>query len=98
MIERLLKIIKDDGRSLRELSLAAKLGPNYAVQLINRWKKTGEYPFDKFLMLLDVLNVSRPYVFSGIEMNTEEEELLHLFSALSETQKNNFLEILRSVH
>ncbi len=89
--------IEQDGRSLRKLSQDANLGPNYVFQLIDRWEKTNKHPFIKFLLLLDELNVSRPYIFSGVHMTIEEEEILRLFSALSEKQKNNFLEILRSI-
>ena len=60
--DRLLKAIEKDERSPRAISLAAKLGPNYLAQMIER----GTAPSTTALVsLCDVLGVSVTYLFMG---------------------------------
>lgn len=83
---RLLKVIEDDGRDMKAISLAAKCGPNYVQQMIKDGKKPGT---DRFVRLLGVLG--RPaslYVILGAELTAEQEELMGLvFGVPEETQK-----------
>lgn len=91
---RLLKAIEGDGRSPRAISLAAKLGPNYLAQMIER----GTAPSTQALVsLCDVLNVSVTYIFTGANMTPDQEELLRLSAELPERQKELLIEMARQL-
>lgn len=91
---RLLKAIEDDRRSDRKLSIDAGLGPNYVQQMKNDAKNTGAVAVIK---LCSALNVSTAYIFAGIELTPETEEVLKLFSRLDADLKDRILGILRSM-
>lgn len=90
--ERLIAAIDADDRSERRISLDAGLGPNYVGQLI----KNNGAEVDSVLKLCAALNLSVSYIFTGVEMNTLDEEMLIRFSALPLDQKQAFASLLRS--
>ena len=77
---RLVEVIEADKRSKRDISLAAKFGPNYVQQMI----KNGKQPtMDNFLDLLDVLGLAHTfYILTGIEFGPEDEEFLRIALAM----------------
>jgi hypothetical protein len=91
---RLLKAIESDGRSPRAISLAAKLGPNYLAQMIER----GTAPSTPALVALcNVLGISVTYVFTGAHMTPDQEELLRLAAEMPDRQKDLLIEMARQL-
>ena len=92
--DRLMKSIEADGRSPRAISLAAKLGPNYLTQMIER----GTAPSTPALVsLCDVLGISLTYVFTGANMSPDQEELLRLSAEMQDHQKDLLVEMARQL-
>ena len=92
--DRLMKSIEADGRSPRAISLAAKLGPNYLTQMIER----GTAPSTPALVsLCDVLGLSLTYVFTGANMTPDQEELLRLSAEMQDHQKDLLVEMARQL-
>jgi hypothetical protein len=92
--DRLMKSIEADGRSPRAISLAAKLGPNYLTQMIER----GTAPSTPALVsLCDALGISLTYVFTGANMTPDQEELLRLSAEMQDHQKDLLVEMARQL-
>jgi transcriptional regulator with XRE-family HTH domain len=92
--DRLMQAIERDVRTPRAISLAAKLGPNYLSQMLDR----GTSPSTQALVVLcDILGVSLTYIFTGAEMSREDEELLRLASDLPGKQKDLLIEMARQL-
>lgn len=91
--ERLLAAIEADGRSLREISRTAGLGPNFISQM----KKDKKGPsVDNFLKLTEALNVSAIYVISGVSMSSADERLLEHAAGLGDEDKEALLRVMRA--
>jgi hypothetical protein len=89
-----MQSIEADGRSPRAISLAAKLGPNYLTQMIER----GTAPSTPALVsLCDVLGISLTYVFTGANMTPDQEELLRLSAEMQDHQKDLLVEMARQL-
>ena len=73
---RLATAIEADTRSKRDISLAAKLGPNYVQQML----KNGKQPTVENLMsLLEVLGYAKMFfVLTGVEFDDEDEEFIRV--------------------
>ena len=83
--QRLIQAIESDGRSLREISLTAKCGPNYVQQMLRDRKEPGS---DRLARLLDVLGgPSALYVLTGISATDEDLEMLRLLQQLPAAAK-----------
>lgn len=98
-LERLVSEIhkhKDQtGKSYREMSMAAGLGPNFVTQLLaNDWK---EPLFGNVVRLCDELHVSITYIVTGAEMTRTHETVLSRMSALPEHQQQAFLAFLHTL-
>lgn len=77
---RLVSAIEHDGRSLREISFAAKCGPNYVQQMIKDGKAPGS---DRLGRLLDVLgSATSLYVLTGVKVSEEDLEVLRIIQSL----------------
>lgn len=77
--DRLVAAIKnalDAGQSGRDISRAAKLGPNYVSQFLS--SDTRAPRLDEFFRLMEVLDVSPAAILLGFEMDRETQELLQL--------------------
>lgn len=90
--ERLIAAIEADDRSYRAISLDAGLGPNYVGQLV----QNNGAEVESVLKLCAALNLSVSYVFTGVTMNTLEEDTLIRFSALSADQQQAIFQLVRS--
>ena len=90
---RLYDAIDRDERSARCIRQAAGLGPNYVGQMRPKGKSPGA---EAVVQLCATLDVSLVYVFTGAHMTRAEEEVLTLFSAASDSQKDSLLSLLRS--
>lgn len=94
---RLLAVIEADGRSLREISIAAGLGQNFISQMIRKGDKYPGPAVESVRRICEALNVSAAYIFTGSKMTPEVEELVRLFSRCSEEQKTSLIQMLRSL-
>lgn len=92
--DRLIAAIRGDGRSLRSISLEAKLGPNFVSQLLKTTRIPG---VDQFLRLTTVLGVSPTKILTGVEMTPEDEELLQLASRLSDGGRAHLLSLFQEL-
>lgn len=93
--ERLKEAINNDGRSLRAISMAAGLSPNYLTQALADGKEPG---INKLMAILDSLGAaSRSYVLIGQKTTPEDEEFLRLLLALSPEVRANALDFFRSL-
>jgi lambda repressor-like predicted transcriptional regulator len=92
--QRLIDAIERDGRSLRAISKAADLGPNFLFQMIDR----GTMPSAQAVVsLCQVLGISLTYVFTGAEMTPQDEELLRLSAGLVGEQKELLVQLARQL-
>ena len=83
--QRLIKAIEEDGRSYREISMAAKCGQNYVQQMIHNGKEPGA---DRLARLLDALGgPSALYVLTGITASRDDLEMLRLIQTLPPAAK-----------
>lgn len=90
--QRLLDAAEKTGRSDRSISLAANLGPN----ALNEIRNTDKEPsVDRALKLIQAIGVSRSYVFLGVEITPEVEELVMLLGQASPAAQKGFAEFLR---
>lgn len=91
---RLIAAIKADGRSLRSISLSAKLGPNFVGQFVKSTKVPG---VDQFLKLTTVLGVSPTKILTGVEMTPDDEELLQVAMHLSDHGRAHLLSLFQEL-
>lgn len=83
--QRFIEVVEADGRSMRKLSLDAKLGQNYVQQVIKDEKSAR---MGNVLKVLSEIGSSASlYVVSGIRFTPEDEELLRALAALPEGAK-----------
>lgn len=78
----------DSGRSMRDISLAAKVGPNYVSQFMEKGSKPS---VDKFLKLARELDVSPIYIIAGFHMTRQTQELVEVFEELSPERRESLL-------
>ncbi|AGT09978.1 hypothetical protein [Paracoccus aminophilus] len=91
-ISRLKAAIDDDGRSLRAISTAAGLGPNYLEQTFNR----GSSPVQqKLAAILDELGQDAAvFVYTGVRANAQTIEYLNLLAEAPEDLRQSTLDLL----
>ncbi len=92
--QRLLAAVDNDGRSGREISVAAGLGVNYIAELRNAGK---DPRVKKIIKLADELGVSLSYVFLGVEATPEDEALLMEMRQMSEEQRRHLLGLVQAL-
>lgn len=89
---RLEAAIKDCGKSLREISLAAGKGPGYLHSVFVEGK---EPTVTNLLKICRAADVSVYRVLGGFEMTSETEELLKLLSLADDDLKRSLLLLLQ---
>lgn len=90
--QRLLDAAEKTGRSDRSISRDAGLGPN----ALNEIRNTAKEPsVDRTLKLIKAIGVSRSYVFLGIEMTQEVEQIVELLGQASPTAQKGFAAFLQ---
>ncbi|MCO5092639.1 XRE family transcriptional regulator [Bosea sp. (in: a-proteobacteria)] len=90
--QRLLNAAEKTGRSDRSISLAANLGPN----ALNEIRNTSKEPsVERTLKLIEEIGVSRSYVFLGIEITPDVEEIVELLGRASPLARQGFAAFLR---
>lgn len=92
---RLKTAIDRDGRSKRELSIAAGRGVNFLQQLFRDEKEPGA---DNLASILDVLGPEAAlYVMTGLELSAEDQAFLTLLAQYSPEQKRAAREVIAAV-
>lgn len=93
--DRFKRAIDRDPRPARQISLAAGLGVNYVQQSLKDGKKMSA---DNLIRILDVLgSASALYIFTGIDLTGEEEEVFRLLSGLDPKLRSAALAFFRDL-
>jgi transcriptional regulator with XRE-family HTH domain len=91
---RLEQAIKDDGRSMRALSLEAELGPNYLSEVFREGKEPG---VEKMMKVCDVLKVSFTHIVTGVDLDQDDEDFLRLLSDLEAEDRSALVALARKL-
>lgn len=83
--DRLLAAVKRDGRDMKAISLAAKLGENYVQQMVKEGKKP---KINTLVRLLQALGrADTLYIITGAEFSAADRRLLDVAAQLDEEGK-----------
>lgn len=91
---RIRAAIEADGRSLRAISVAAGLGPNYVSEMIGKKKVPA---VDKLLRLCRELKVSATFILTGADISGDSEEMLSLLGKLSVEEQATVQSLVRQL-
>lgn len=89
---RIEAAVKKDGRSLRDISLAAGLSHGYLHGILRDDK---EPTLDRFIRICQELNVSLAFALMGMEISPETEQIISQIEA-DEPRRKALLDILSS--
>lgn len=89
---RLKAAIDQSGRSMRDVSLAAGLGPGYVHSI---FKENKDPTVGSLFKVCRAVDVSIYYVLGGFEMDREKEEFLKLLLSADDAVKQSVLLLLR---
>ncbi len=92
---RLADAIKGSGRAMREVSLAAGMGPSYLHGVLKGGKDPTIYNLVK---VCGIVGVSLSHVLYGYDMTAQEEDALRLLKAATPGEREALLQILRERH
>lgn len=90
---RLAAAIAECGKSQREISLAAGLGPGYLHSIFAEGK---EPTLQNVLKICAAADVSIIHVLGGFDMTRDAEELLRRATAADETVRQSLLHLLEA--
>lgn len=89
--KRLEDAIKNSGKSMRAVSLAAGLGPGYVHSIL----KDGRDPtIENLISVAGVIDVSLSYLLYGYDVSPETEEILQLLES-QPSHRGAILQLLR---
>ena len=89
---RLIEGIEAQGKSQREVSLAAGRGPGYVNSLL----KEGKDPtVENLITVCRAANISLAWVLFGFEMSRETEEIVRLLETGSPKRRDSLLQLLQ---
>lgn len=90
---RLREAMEAKRMSMRAVSLKAKCGPGYVFDIL----ETGKEPtIDRLVRIADAIPVSVSWLLYGYEIGPQEEELLRLYSRLSDRRRRALLDLAES--
>lgn len=92
--ERLLEAINADGRTDRDISIAAGLGQNYVNQFRNGDRSKPKVK--QIIKLADALGVSLTYLFLGADVTPEDERFVQLLRDSRPEVREAVLTLLQS--
>lgn len=90
--ERLGKAIEATDRSMRDISLAAGLGPGYLHSILVEGK---EPTISKLAKICEAADFSLYQILVGIKITKDDEELLKLLARTDDPVKESILTLLR---
>lgn len=92
---RFREVLASDGRSKREISVAAGFGVNYVQQALKDEKEMGA---GKLMSILRVLGSAQSlYVLTGIKMGPDDEEFFRIALSLPPELRSGALEFFRAL-
>ncbi len=90
--ERLLECLDKDPRSSRAISISSGLGQNAVTQ----FRTTDKTPSVETVMkIARTIGVSHSYIFTGVELDQDVEDLLRLLKALKPEERHTMIELAR---
>jgi transcriptional regulator with XRE-family HTH domain len=87
---RLRQALEASGKSMRQASLESGCAANYFFEVIEGGKEPG---VGRLVRMADVLGVSMTWLFLGVELGAQEEELLRLYAMLPDAQRRAILDL-----
>ena len=90
--ERLREAVEASGRSMRDVSIDAKLSPGYLHSVLTEGK---EPSIGKLAQITDALGASLIHILYDVEMTGDAEDLLRHYATLPDDQKEAFLNLLK---
>jgi transcriptional regulator with XRE-family HTH domain len=91
--DRLSAALAAEGKSKREVSLAADLGPGYVHSILSEGK---DPTVDNLLKVCQAVGVSPLKVIFGLEVSKDAADLLSLWASAQPETRQGILAILRS--
>jgi hypothetical protein len=92
---RLADGIKANGKSKREVSLAAGMGPGYVHSILAEGK---DPTVDNLLRVCEAAGISLYYVLYGVKMDPETEAIVRQLQSSSPAKRRGLLDFLRDEH
>lgn len=90
--KRLSSAIEKSERSMRSISLGAKMGAGYVHSILKDGKDPG---IDSLIAICDVMNVSLSQILYGIEIGPGDEELLSMIQNSDPEKRMALLRLLK---
>jgi len=84
--------IRASGKSQRDISLTAGMGPGYVNSL---FKESKDPTIENLMRVCQAVGVSLSYVLYGYQMTAETEEILKLLEDASPGERSGLLQLLR---
>ena len=75
---------------MRSISLAAGVGPGYLHDIL---KVEKEPTLDRLMRIADALDISMSWLLYGFDLGKKDEEVLAVFSRLSDRQRQAILDL-----
>ena len=92
---RLLDAIREDGRSMRKLSIDAGLGSNFVQQMVTNGKQPGA---ENLQRLLDALGYSKMiYILTGISFSEADAASVRCLLDLPPETRRKATELFRTI-
>ena len=91
--DRLAFAVEASGKSKRQISLAAGMGPGYVHSILSEGK---DPTIEPFLKICSEINTSLTHIIYGYNVSPEDEEFLRLISEAPERERAALLSLLRS--
>lgn len=90
---RLQQAIDKSGKSLRSISLEAKVSPGYLHSILKEGK---EPTLGRLIRIADTIGASLSNIAYGVKMTGDEEQLLRTYAQLNRDQREAFLRLAKS--
>lgn len=93
--QRLADALTATGKSKREVSLAAGMGPGYLHSLLSEGK---DPTVQNLIKVCEALGVSLSFILYGLDLTAQNEEILRLLQKSTPGELGGLLQILRDRH
>lgn len=93
--ERLAAALEASGKSKREVSLAAGLGPGYLHSILAEKK---DPKIQNLMGICDQIGVTLSFILYGYDLTPENEEFVRLLGRTTPGEREALLKILRERH
>lgn len=86
-----MRAIEESGRSMRDISLKAKLNPGYVHSIFNEGK---DPTVEKLMAVCDEIGASPTYILYGVDVQEEDAEIIAAMRS-DPAARNAILSLLR---